>query len=478
VSATVQTTAGAVRGTTAPNGFAFLGVPYADPPFGRNRFQSPVPVTSWDGVRDCIAHAPTAPQPEVGFTIIPEPTIDGGDAPACLSLNVFTPDPGAAGLPVLVWIHGGGFVTGTPSSAWYDGRSFNRDGIVVVSVGYRLGAEGFLHIDGAPTNRGVRDWLAALAWVQENIAAFGGDPHRVTIGGQSAGGAAVTTLATMPAARGLFQRVIPMSGSAFRRVDADRSRTVTERVAAELAVAPTFDALSAVTIAELVRAQTAVLAARDPEGAPADAMMFFPYVDGDLVPTHASDAVGAGDTDHLAFLIGATSEEFNAAAGLQDLDDATTVRRLGRMGLDDAGIAAYRAAHPSLRNGHLVGQGTTDVMFRVPAVRIAEARAGRAETFHYDFRWRTPGLGGAGAIHCLDLPFAWDLLDAEHVDVIAGGEPPQALADAMHRAWVGFITDGDPGWPAYDLGVRPTMVFDETPKVVDDAMSFERSTWP
>jgi carboxylesterase type B len=145
--------------------------------------------------------------------------------------------------------------------------------------------------------------------------------------------------------------------------------------------------------------------------------------------------------------------------------------------MGDEQIARYRAGHPDKTNALVFGQAVTDMIFRVPGIRIAEARAGRADTFHYEFRWRSPGLGGIGSCHCLDLPFAWDLLDATGVDVIAGGDPPRQLADAMHAAWVGFIRDGDPGFPAYDLDRRTTMVFDETSKAVDDALSFERACW-
>ncbi len=240
----VATAQGRVRGRRHPGGWAFLGLPYARAPFGPDRLRAPMAVEPWDGVRPAVAFAPTAPQAEQGFTIIPEPTIDGGPEPACLSLNVFSPELGDARLPVLVWIHGGGYTSGTPSSVWYDGRAFARDGVVVVSVGYRLGAEGFLLIDGAPTNRAVLDWLAALEWVQRNIAAFGGDPARVTIGGQSAGAGACTTLATLPRAAGLFHQVLSMSGTIGLTNELDTAAWVARAVADELGIDPTRSALA------------------------------------------------------------------------------------------------------------------------------------------------------------------------------------------------------------------------------------------
>src|SRR5688572_8982272 len=198
----VRTTAGAVRGSAERGTHVFLAIPYAASPFGPNRFQAPVRPEPWDGVRPALEYGDTAPQPHRQFTLVPEPVTPG---PECLQLNVFTPSdagPGAR-LPVLFWIHGGGFTAGCNASTWYRGEPFASKGVVTVSINYRLGAEGFLVIDGAPSNRAVRDWLLALRWVQENIEAFGGDPAKVTIAGQSAGGVACSTLLAVPAAKGM-----------------------------------------------------------------------------------------------------------------------------------------------------------------------------------------------------------------------------------------------------------------------------------
>ena len=208
----VTLAAGKVRGAWRGESAAFLGIPFAKAPVGDLRFAAPVRPDAWEGVRDALEFGATAQRGDPGVTLIPEPSIPGD---ATLNVNVFTPAPGTpdAALPVLVWIHGGGYFAGSPASPWYDGRAFNRDGVVTVSVSYRLGFDGFGHIDGAPSNRGVRDWLAALEWVQENIAAFGGDPSRVTIAGQSAGGGAVLTLLGMPQAQHLFHAVWSLSGA-------------------------------------------------------------------------------------------------------------------------------------------------------------------------------------------------------------------------------------------------------------------------
>ncbi len=477
---------GTIRGLERASGFAFLGVPYAAPPVGALRLLAPAPVERWTGVRDATRFGPTAPQPAQGFTLIPEPIVEGDaclDPDAWLSLNVFTPDLDAVGLPVLVYIHGGGYTQGTASSSFYDGRSFNRDGVVVVSVGYRLGAEGFLDLEGAPKNRAVLDWIAALEWVQANIARFGGDPGRVTIAGQSAGGGACAVLSTIPRANGLFQRAIPMSGSAFAPAPAGYSHAKTAAVAAKLGVAPTREAFAALTPAALVAAQAAA-----PDEADMQNRMlgYGPAVDGELILAPVIEAARAGAGRDIAMLVGATIEEFNAMFRSNELDDDTLVLRLAKMGMDADDARALRAARPDVPAGEILGQAMTDTTFRVPGIRLAETRAaddapGAAPTFSYDVRWRSPGLGGIGAVHCVDVPFIWDVLDADGVTALCGDAPPQAMADAMHGAWMAFITNGDPGWPAYDLDRRQTMIFGTTQDgacaPVDDALHAERTTW-
>src|SRR5829696_8437568 len=211
---TVRTTSGAVRGRNRDGVHAYLGIPYAAPPFGPRRFGAPQPPQPWDDVRDATAYGPTVPKPPYVppyDLLLPEPVIPGED---CLNLNVWTPDPGGAGLPVFVWVHGGAFVNGSGAVPVYDGAAFARDGVVCVTVNYRLGVEGFLHFaDDGPANRGLLDQLAALRWVQDNIAAFGGDPARVTVGGESAGAMSIGCLLAMSSARGLFARAILQSGA-------------------------------------------------------------------------------------------------------------------------------------------------------------------------------------------------------------------------------------------------------------------------
>jgi len=208
----VTTGQGQLRGAEKNGVLSFKGIPYAAAPFGANRFAAPQPAPEWEGVRDALEYGPTCPKgpyPDFIAPLLVEPEIPGED---CLNLNVWTPALDGDPRPVLVWIHGGGFTNGSGAVSTYDGTRFARDGIVFVSINYRLGADGFLLLEDAPANRGLLDQIAALRWVRENIAAFGGDPQAVTIAGESAGAMSVTTLLSMPVAEGLFQRAIAQSG--------------------------------------------------------------------------------------------------------------------------------------------------------------------------------------------------------------------------------------------------------------------------
>src|SRR5512135_3904604 len=214
VNAVVTTQYGEVRGSVADGVNTFKGIPYAAPPFGANRFQPPRPVEPWSGVRGALTYGPTPPHLE--FTppidkLLPDAVIPGED---CLNLNIWSPGLGSVGLPVMIWIPGGAFEHGSNALSWYDGSHFARDGVVCVTINYRLGAEGFLYLGDGIANLGLLDQIAALQWVQENITAFGGDPHNVTVFGQSAGACSIATLLSMPRARDLFRRVIAQSGAA------------------------------------------------------------------------------------------------------------------------------------------------------------------------------------------------------------------------------------------------------------------------
>jgi para-nitrobenzyl esterase len=491
----VRIDAGAVRGVWRTEGrrgaasAAFLGIPFAQAPVGDLRFAAPVPPEPWDDAREATAFGATAQRGDKGETLIPEPSIPGEST---LNVNVFTPSPGApdAGLPVLVWIHGGGFTSGSPASPWYDGRAFARSGIVTVTISYRLGFDGFGHIDGAPSNRGVRDWLAALEWVQRNIAAFGGDPSQVTIAGQSAGGGAVLTLLGMPAAQHLFHRVWALS-PALADVGHERARTLSARLAALAGVTPTRDGFASVPeeTLESLQEKAAASPSKDPLDAVrtivSDGLPWGPAIDGDLLtqPTLASIAAGVGADK--ALVIGATDDEFtmltDQTPALAKLVPASLA--LGRL-IDDADVRrAYLADNREQRRKGtpaVLGRYVSDAVFRRGVVRVADTRADAA-TWAYRFSWPSPVK--RWALHCLDVPFWWDVLRdggevTPDVRALAGDAPPEALADAVHGAAVAFVRGGDPGWPTWSGSPGITRVFGgeaSVPDVVADGYASVRA---
>lgn len=476
-SPVVTTAAGKVRGvwrgTPGEHGAsaAFLGIPFAQAPVGPLRFAAPVPPEPWSGVRDAVEYGPTAQRGDPGDTLIPEPSIPGD---ATLNVNVFTPSPEpaagpGAGLPVLVWIHGGGYISGSPASPWYDGRAFTRDGVVTVSVSYRLGFDGFGHIPGAPSNRGVRDWLAALEWVRDNIAAFGGDPARVTIAGQSAGGGAVLTLLGMPAAQSLFHSAWALS-AALGDVAPERSRTQTARLANLAGVAPSRDGLASVPEERLLELQHKAASpdGRDPLAAVTELLQeglsWGPKVDGDLLVQPTVDSLRSGVGGDKPLVLGSTDDEFTmvtdtAAAKLRLVPVGLALGRLEFSGPKRRDYLAANAAQRRKGTAAVLGRYVSDVVFRSTVVRVAEARtaAAAAPTWVYRFSWPSPTR--RWALHCLDVPFWFDCLDAPGVEAIAGEEPPRRLADALHGAAVGFVRGGDPGWPAWSSRPGSTRIF-------------------
>ncbi len=470
----MRTVEGPVRGIRRAGDIAFLGIPYAAPPTGRRRFLPPQPLTPWTEVRDATTYGPTPQRREEDDAIIPERSVQGAET---LNLNIFTPALQGT-RPVLVWIHGGGFSSGSPVSEWYDGSTFTRDGVVLVTISYRLGFDGFGVIDGAPDNRGVRDWLAALEWVQRNIAAFGGDPGRVTIGGHSAGGGAVLTLLGMPQAQHLFR-----AGMSFSGALGDLPRELAERRSIRLAelvgVEPTLAGFRSVRERALTRRQyeASLLGRRglgEATAAIEDGLPWAPVIDGDLLARPTVDALAAGVGADKPLLLGATDDEFTMALdsaprilryvpariALRALERTTALRRLW-----------FRSNRARRGTVAVLGRYVADRVFRALVVRVAEARRD-ATTWVYRFAWPSPVTGWAH--HCLDVPFWFDRLDAEQVTPIAGEHPPQHLADDLHAAAVAFVTSGDPGWPAWRTDPGITRVFGAEPALsrtaYDDAL--------
>jgi len=492
VNTVVKTQYGAVRGSTAHGVYAFKGIPFAAPPFGANRLLPPQPVTPWSGVRDALVFGPKAPQPPYPPQIealIPPELVGSGDD--CLTLNIWSPELGLTNLPVMVWIAGGEYeFHATGASPWYDGSRFARDGVVCVTINYRVGVEGFLDLGEGNANRGLLDQIAALAWVRENINAFGGDPDNVTIFGESAGAMSIATLLAMPRAEGLFQHAIVESGSAQHVTSAATAHRITQYFAEKLGVAPTFDAIAAVPLDRALAAQLELMGElmahpgsdRWDEVA-ANRLIWEPVVDGVTLPAPPIDRISAGASANIDLLVGSNTDEWRLflvpGGDIEHITDDALAGTMAAYGLPiEAALATYRAAHPNASAGDLFAAIQGDWYWRIPSIRLAEAHARNAPaTYMYEFAWRSPQFNGQlGACHALEIPFVFDTL-GQGTEPLLGANPPQQLADAMHAAWIAFATSGDPSWPRYDLQRRTTMRFGTTSAVVDDPLAAERMLW-
>lgn len=463
-SPVVTTTTGAVRGRSDGNVAAFLGIPYAAPPIGAAAFAAPAPHEPWDDVRDGTTYGPTAPQ--VGYpapiAAILDNVIDLGDD--YLNLNVWTPNPEATGLPVMVWIHGGAFARGSNQIAIYAGDTFARDGVVCVGINYRIGMPGFGAVPGAPENRGLLDQIAALEWVRDNIAAFGGDPDAVTIFGESAGAMSVATLLASPRAKGLFHRAAMESGNGFSAAAVDDARKVSARLAEILGVDHTADGLGSVSPSELLKAQTEVAVEFTMNPDPAvwgttttaiglGIMSTFPVLDDDVVPAVPQTAIGDGAGRGIPLLAGWNADEFRFFFGPTGLIAAATPD-MARGMLAGLGVPTdqfdERLAH-GVSAGDALCEAITDLAFAAPTRALADLRP-ESPTFLYQFGYSTP-VADIRAGHAVELPFVFDHLDIAHS--LTGPDPDQSVADAMHAAWVQFAKTGNPGWAAHTPGAQP-----------------------
>jgi para-nitrobenzyl esterase len=501
VSVIVDTTTGKVRGLEKRGVHQFRGIPYAR----AERFRAPAPVEPWAGVRDATGFGLIAPQN-------PSPTeamLGGQDRPSgedCLVLNVFTPAPDDSARPVMVWIHGGAFVAGSGNIVWYDGSNLARDGdVVVVTINYRLGALGFLqlgHLDpafaGSGAN-GIRDQVAALEWVRDNIAGLGGDPRNVTIFGESAGGMSVGTLLGTPSAEGLFHSAIAQSGAADNNHATEVAEWVTNEFLAALDLSPTSaDAVLSLSVDEVLRAQSVVETrvqtdTRRGEGPGIGALTFQPVVDGAVLPRPALDSIRAGSAAGVRLVAGTTADEWNlfhlqARMGGPMTDDQLR-RRLGRLAgadrVDDV-LDVYRTTRPATDPDGVFCALMTDHVFRRPAIRLAEAQlAHTSDVWMYRFDLASTAMGGVlGACHAIDVPFVFDNLDRGGVDMLLGGvdDDTRRLASSIARAWTGLARAGTPAhdaldWPAYDLDQRLTCVLDRRTAVAADPGGEVRALW-
>ncbi len=454
----VPLSTGSVRGIADDGVARFLGIPYAEPPVGDRRFAAPVPAAPWDEVRDARSFGPTAPQsPYRGALgeLLHAVILDGEEV---LTVNVWAPATRVGNAPVVLWLHGGSLEHGTAAQPAYDGTPFARDGVVFVSANYRLGAEGFSVLDGAPLNLGLRDVALALEWVHREIAAFGGDPARITIMGESAGGALVAALLARPASRAFVAGAIIQSGP-LEASDPTQARRASDAIAKRLGIAATREAFAAVSPSDLVRARAEIAAGSSPlKGAPG----FVLAVDPESLPR--SPHLALADTD-VPILIGTNTDEYRLWLGPDDLAALGRMKTwLARrvMRIRESAARAVRDAMPHASAGEVLGQLVTDRVLRAPATRLARART--APTYLYEFAWPSP-VRDLRAAHAIEIAFAFGRLDDEDALRLIGDDAPESLARDMHAAWVSFIATGDPGWPAFDEA-RLTRIWDVTSETV------------
>ena len=459
----VRTAAGRVRGFWRGDCATFTGIPYAAPPVGELAFRAPRPHPAWDGVRDATAQGATPQRGGTGATLIPEPSVPGSST---LNVNVFTPDPApGADLPVLVYVHGGAYASGSIASPWYDGAAFARDGVVTVTLSYRIAFPGFGWVRGSEQNRGVRDWILALEWVQENIRSFGGDPSRVTLAGQSAGGGAVLTLLGIPAAHHLFHAAWCMSPT-MSLIGRHEALALGDALAGSLDAPNSAAGFGGVDAGVLSRAQVPLVAASRGLGglrrSVSSGLHLGPTVDGDLIDRPTLAALRGGSGRRIPLVIGSADDEFTMILDpyARYLRFVPAAPVLALLGLDASRSRAYRAANPDV-NGTTarLGRYVSDMGFRRHVRRVGDAREA-SNTWGYRFSWRSPVRGWA--FHCLDVPFFFDVLGAHGVAAVAGDDPPQALADEIHGSAVRFITSHAAGWATWPSA----RVFDEAPGTI------------
>jgi para-nitrobenzyl esterase len=486
-----QTTAGKIRGIVQGKVKAFKGIPYGASTEGAGRFMPPSKPQPWTGVRDAIELGPASPQ--TPSMLIPEsmaqqPKNDGAGSEDCLHLNVWTPALGSGKRPVMVWFHGGGYSAGSANWEMYNGANLAaKQDVVVVTVNHRLNVFGYLYLADLggeryanSSNVGMLDTIAALEWVRENIAAFGGDPGNVTIFGQSGGGGKVSTLMAMPAAKGLFHRAIAMSGSNVSGISRDRANKGVEAFLASLQLKPNqVDQLQRLSVADLLKAMRATRG-----------LNLGPVVDGRTLPAGPFDPVASELSANVPFMIGSTETEvtWSTTVDLAPIDDATLRTRVKDfLKVDDAAadqlIGVYKKGWPKADDETLFLILSTDVSnFRTGTDMEAErkAAAGKAPVYKYYFQWYSPVREGKlRSYHTLDIPFVFENVDIA-VSMNGSGPERYPLADKMSAAWAAFARTGNPNhkgipkWTPFTLDKRTTMIWNNECRVADDPSREER----
>ena len=491
-TAVVQTTKGKVAGYVQNGIYTYKGIPYAK----AERFQAPVETEKWDGIRSCRQYGPVCPQPdrqgwandEIAFAFNWD---DGWSSEDCLRLNIWTPKVGDAGRrPVMVWLHGGGYTAGSgqelPS---YDGASLAAsENVVVVSINHRLNVLGFLDLSAYGDkyansgNAGLLDIVAALQWVNRNIASFGGDPANVTIFGQSGGGGKVSTLLATPSAKGLYHKAIVQSGSMLRTMEAKYSRKIGAATLRNLGLdASSIDRIASVPYKELLaagdKAVAQVKAEAEKEGISTFIFGWAPTVDGSVLPAQPFDPKAPEMSADIPLLVGSTRHEFTASTYVPALrsitrEDAINFVRRSYGEKTDRFVELFAKAYPGYKPIDLID---TDFTFRPGVLEQAalKCRQGAAPAYVYMFCWESPIMDGIlRSTHCMEIPFVFNNATV-HASMTGGTKEAVALASKMSRCWANFARTGNPNaegvpeWEPFNCETMPTMIFDNECKVLN-----------
>ncbi|EFU6057209.1 carboxylesterase family protein [Escherichia coli] len=459
----VNTENGKVQGyRTYENINVYKGVPYAANPFTpERRFQNPSPVQPWQGIKETITDSPVpqpgrkASQPLVGST---------GD----LTLNIWQPDITEDKLPVMVWIPGGAWIREDATEPVYDGSVFAKKGVIVVTVNYRVGVDGFMHFNQRPDNRGLADQIAALKWIQRNIANFGGDPERVTLFGQSAGAGSIAIHLGNPETKGLYKQAI-LQSPPVQWISQENASRITQQFTDNLGLPATPEAVATVPFKDLVQN---VLKVGEQIKDPAHwgrlslgGTAFLPVADGKMIIKNPLEDLSLNNSNHVPVLVGCTDSEFRLylipGGDLQKITDNDVTSIINEIGLPVTALQAYTknkiAADTS---GDIYAQIMSDYTFRMPALTIAQILNRNKNTWFYHFSWRSPVYNGQlGASHFVDVPFTFGTIHTKEAENFIGNNPPQSLSEKMNNAWVSFAKNGNPGWPYFSDRNNKIMVF-------------------
>lgn len=496
---TAETTLGMANGVMTDEGVvAFLGLPFAEPPVGDLRFKPPVAIDAWDSPVDASEFGPACVQPGDAGT----GTIYDEQSEDCLTLNVWTPSADDRKRPVMVWVHGGGWVyEGTEDPLYSGAHLAARGDVVVVSMEYRLGVFGFSHFEDIPGsgNAGLLDQKLAFEWVREHIEAFGGDPNDVTLFGESAGGMSGTALMGMQSAKGLFDKAIAQSGAGSTAREAGYAKAVADKFL-DVAGVTDVSELAALTTDELRDAQDVLV-----EDAFLSSILFGAVVDGDVFPEPPIHAIAKGAASDVPLMTGTTRDETRLwilyVPLLADVsfDVITALVPSGARAIPEGKteqdvIDLYESNRPGAEPGVITHAAGTDIFFRLPAIRLVEAQLAHQpnNTFLYRFEWPPPAPASPdndlGAMHASELAFMFGSGNEGWLDIYGPDPVPRGLMEQMMDAWLAFAKTGDPNhsnipnWPAYDTSTRATMLFDTTvsapaSEVVNDPDADERTFW-